>query len=128
MVIGKDVSVFERMKQNLKDSETEIDNLKNRIKIIEEENQHIKKQRDEILGDCGFAIDYKALNAFSIERMIARPNGNYKYDYEVTNIGYIIDGKIHEWCFSCSREIHERLVNGFLEYMRIRNQVEAKES
>jgi hypothetical protein len=128
MILGKDVSVFEEMKQNLKSKDDEIISLKNKIKAIEKENQNIKQQRDDFIADCGFVIDYKALNVFSIERVLVKSNSTYGYDREVTNIGYIIEDKILEWSFSCSRITHERLVKEFSEYMRVRNLVKAEES
>jgi hypothetical protein len=128
MILGKDVSVFEEMKQNIKSKDNEISNLKNRIKVLERENQGIRQQRDDFIADCGFVIDYKALNVFSIERVIVGSNSSYEYDREATNIGYIIGDKILEWSFSCSRVTHERLVKEFSEYMRVRNLVKAEES
>ena len=121
MITGKHAAEFEGLKSDIKSRENEISTLKDRIKAYEELIQELREQRDEIVAGCGFAIDYKALNVFSIERTVVPQDSEYKYDREATNIGYLIDGEVFEWCFRCSRETHERLVKEFNEYVKTRN-------
>lgn len=108
MLTGKDKKLFEKMKEDLKQRDTEILTLKHSLKRITD-------VRDEAIKNCGFSIDFENLNAFSIERMV-------QDEKEKTSIGYFVNGKVCEWCFFCSRETHERLVREFNEYVAKKHQ------
>jgi len=96
--------------------------MKNKIKNLEKEIDDLKNQRYDNIADCGFEIDFKELNVFSIEREII-PKDRYNRDNrEATTIGYKENGKLEEWNLSCSRETHERLVKEFKAYIRIKHQ------
>ena len=65
-----------------------------------------EQQKPEI----SFIVDWKSLNAFSLERVF---NGG-----ERTIIGYYNSEKhICEWVFHCSREKHEELAKQFSEHI-----------
>ena len=54
-----------------------------------------------------FELDFKAINAFSIERTV-------QGDQAVTIIGYKDkDGTIGQWTFQCSEEKHRQLAEQF---------------
>jgi len=110
------------LEQKIKDRGAEILCLKSDILDLQREIDDFKSTRDKIIEGCGFEIDYKGLDVFSIERTVVPKNNNQKYDREKTIIGYLVDGKINEWSFSCSRDIHERLVQEFKAYIRMKNQ------
>jgi predicted nucleic acid-binding Zn-ribbon protein len=111
------------LEQTILSREAEINSLKLYVKRLQGELDNIREARDDIVAECGFEIDYRGLNAFSIERTIVNKDKNQKYDREKTIIGHIVDGKINEWSFSCSRETHERLVKEFKDYIRLKHQV-----
>ena len=68
-----------------------------------------KEQADNVAG-CVFEINFAAINAFSIERIV-------RDGAEVTNIGYFdVRGAIQQWYFMCSRETHDRLAREFAVY------------
>jgi len=62
---------------------------------------------------CSF--DFKAMNAFSIERQY-----DFKLQTDVTVIGYVKNENIEEWCIHCSKESHEELVKKFNEFMSMK--------
>lgn len=93
---------------NLKEThQQEIDRYKIKIKQLETK---IEKLYSDELENSEFEVDFKAINAFSIER-IAKPDTNK------TIIGYIIKEKdcdcVKEWEFSCSAAQHQKLVEQF---------------
>lgn len=117
----KDEKIF-LLENNLKDKNAEILCLKSDLANLQKELDDLKNARHSIIEDCGFEIDYKGLDAFSIERTVVPKNKDQKFDREKTIIGHLVDGKINEWAFSCSRETHERLVQEFKAYIRMKNQ------
>ena len=58
------------------------------------------------------AVDFKAMNAFSIERVYIP-----KRNRVATLIGYIFNNEIREWVIYCSLENHEVLVVQFEDYV-----------
>jgi predicted nuclease with TOPRIM domain len=84
------------------DLQKEITDLKNDI-------EDIKK----ITYTSEVSIDFKKINAFSIERI-------FKGNYITTVVGYIsaADGKPKEWYFYCDEINHTRLVKEFNEYKK----------
>jgi hypothetical protein len=111
-----------RLALELKSKEADILTLKVGVKRLQDELDDFKNTRDDIIEDCGFEIDYKGLDAFSIERTVVLKDRDKKYDREKTVIGHLVDGKIQEWSFSCSRKTHERLVLELKSYIRMKNQ------
>jgi hypothetical protein len=55
-------------------------------------------------------IDFKKINAFSIERI-------FRNDIPQTNIGFILGNKTEEWCIDCDETQHNELVNSFRKHM-----------
>jgi len=96
--------------------------MENKIKNLESELCRLKNERYNVIENCGFEVDFKMLNAFSIEREIIPSDLTNRYDREVTTIGYKENGKLEEWNLSCSRETHERLVKEFKAYVLFKNQ------
>ena len=108
-------------------------NLKVELEDLKKENRRLKHTNDFYehtlrieMNAASFSVDWKAMNAFSIER-------NW-YDGALrTIIGYMLqepaihtegeDSKItykdvvREWYLHCSAEEHERLVKEFNEYV-----------
>jgi hypothetical protein len=101
MITGKDKSKFLLMVSDLEKDEQQIEMLNETIRRMKEKEGGIEK--------CGVSIEFGTINAFSIERNIVD-------DTEKTIIGYISEGRVHEWSLMCSRESHERLVKEFNEY------------
>jgi hypothetical protein len=95
--------------------------LENEVHDLKKENAQLKDvkesqiQRD--LDGSTFEFDFKALNAFSIERIADNKTPH-------TVIGYIRskceDGSINvgEWRFYCSQKEHNRLAEKFVEYTK----------
>lgn len=93
--------------------ENEIVNLKHYIASLEDKARK-----------CTFSFDFKAVNAFSVER-------NWNNGKVCTVVGYTVDeqtihdgGKIldkqivKEWYLYCSEEQHEKLVKEFNEHKK----------
>lgn len=99
-----------------KDLKDKVAKLERDNKALTEEVQGYKRQICTEVSNSGFAVNFKLLNAFSIERAVIEKNSEYHFDRGVTNIGYLIRGKMHEWIFECSLETHERLVKEFNQY------------
>ena len=123
MIIGqKDNEMVSELSHTINERDQEIALLKDRIKNLEKELDGIKKERYEQIAECSFEIDFKEFNVFSIERM-EKPKEAYEtFNREVTNIGYLIDGKPKEWIFYCTRETHEKIVEKYKSYISLRNQ------
>jgi hypothetical protein len=116
MIFGKDKVKLEQMTLELDDKKTVIENLKIDKNLLKDELEALKKERDYQVAECSFEINFRCINAFSIERLVLPKNSSQKYDTERTSIGYLTGGKIQEWVFCCSRETHERLVEEFKIY------------
>lgn len=106
-----------------------------RIKELETENKNLsyavdayKKRLEDEYSKASYSIDWKKINAFSIERMW--DNGTQK-----TVIGYMqqdpvvtTEGEgeskvtykdvVREWTLYCTHEEHQRLVKQFNEYVK----------
>lgn len=57
-----------------------------------ESAKEIIRSADESIGGSSMYVDFKEMNAFSIERNISK-------NKHVTIIGYIAENKIHEWSY-----------------------------
>lgn len=94
--------------------EDKVDSLKKEIARLKDVKQY-EFQKD--LDGSTFEFDFKALNAFSIERI-----ADNKIPHTV--IGYIKckseDGSIcvGQWLFYCSQKEHNRLAEKFVEYTK----------
>lgn len=88
--------------------------LAERDKLINSYVADVKRltraQEDKVIADCHaaeFVVDWKAMNAFSLER-----HGGEKEAYTI--IGYFDkDGCVDEWKFYCSLEQHNKLAQEF---------------
>jgi hypothetical protein len=87
------------------------------IHVLKNKNDSLTLVVDTLSYTCGqnnllcsvseFEINFKSINAFSIERAI-------KEKVLVTLIGYKdINGNVQVWFFRCSEETHKRLVKQF---------------
>jgi len=69
--------------------------------------------------DCDVAIDFKLMNAVSVERLFDSDDGMAK-----TVIGYKVGNEnqftIEEWSFYCSEEIHKKLIQQFNLYLELK--------
>lgn len=106
-------------------------NLKVELENLKKENERLKYANTEyqarLIGEmskASFSIDWKTMNAFSVER--GWDNGTHK-----TTIGYLLQEPVvvtegavttkdvvREWVLYCSAEEHERLVAEFNEYVK----------
>jgi hypothetical protein len=94
--------------------EDKVDSLKAEItRLRDTKDYEFKKDLD----GSTFEFDFKALNAFSIERIVDNKTPH-------TVIGYIRskceDGStnIGQWVFYCSQKEHNRLAEKFVEYTK----------
>lgn len=90
------------------------EDLTNKVLQLEADNKRLRSEVDEeILQDVHnstFVIDWKTMNAFSLERM-----GWLRQAYTV--IGYLQNGETREWKFYCSQEQHESLAKEFKKWI-----------
>lgn len=96
---------IKRLKADLEDRDQ-------RIELLQEQLAALRSEQDKAVVDCGLAVDWNRMNAFSIERMMqdGRP---------MTVIGYWEgpnDENVGEWSFRCNQDTHERLVEEFRQY------------
>jgi hypothetical protein len=106
-----------------------------RIKELETENKNLsyavgeyKKRLEDEYSKASYSIDWKKINAFSIERMW--DNGNQKtvigymqHDPVVTTEGegeskVTYKDVVREWTLYCTHDEHQRLVKQFNEYVK----------
>ena len=89
------------MKQLDKNKELldKIDDLQRKIDYL---NHHINNE----INASSFEPDFNAINVFSIER-------NINESKPCTIVGYILDNKVCEWYWYCSKEQHHKLVTQF---------------
>lgn len=88
-----------------------------RIEELERENDQLRKKLYEFTSanaDATHAVDWKSLDAFSIER-------HTRDVVPITVIGYWSDEEVKEWSFYCSLTEHERLVKEFNIYIKRKN-------
>ena len=111
--LKEEIELLTAREKELKDK---VAKLERDNKSLTEEVQGYKRQICTEVSNSGFAVNFKLLNASSIERAVIEKNSEYHFDRGVTNIGYLIEGKMHEWIFECSLETHERLVKEFNQY------------
>ena len=84
------------------------------IQSLQADLDRLRAEKDEEIrkdvNSAEFVIDWKNMDAFSIERM-----GDVKEAYTV--IGYwVVEGgerRVHEWKFYCSVEQHNKLAEEF---------------
>jgi proteasome assembly chaperone (PAC2) family protein len=81
-------------------------NLKVDLEDLKNENKRLKDVIKGEISNAAFSIDWKIMNAFSIER-------NYDHRSIKTIIGYFVNNVVHEWSLYCSADEHERLVKEF---------------
>jgi hypothetical protein len=88
------------------------------IKSLQADLDRLREEKaDEVRADvqsANFVIDWKVMNAFSVERM-----GDAKEAYTI--IGYWNKNEsglayVAEWKFYCSLEQHQKLAKEFSEY------------
>lgn len=95
--------------------------LENEVHDLKKENTRLKDTKEyefkKDLDGSAFEFDFKAVNAFSIERIVDNKTPH-------TVIGYIRskceDGSVNigEWRFYCSQKEHNRLAEKFVEYTK----------
>lgn len=112
-------------KVTLAEKNRRIDELQKDIENLKYANDVYKKRLETEMANASFAIDWDAMNVFSVERMWE--NGLPK-----TVLGYILaepviytEGDdqrvthkdvVREWTLYCSAETHEKLVAEFNEW------------
>lgn len=81
------------------------------IANAEKEDLRVELEAARVLGedDKNFALDFKKLNAISIERLVDINNRT------TTSIGYLVEGRtdVQEWTYRCNLATHQRLVQEF---------------
>lgn len=91
-----------------------INSASERIEALETENADLRRRLKlftDANADATHAVDWQALDAFSIER-------HTRNVVPVTVIGYWSDEEAKEWSFYCSLTEHERLVKEFNAYIK----------
>jgi len=83
----------------------------------EEQKQHLAKY--ERLGSYSASVDWKAMDAFSIERAYCKTVEGVP----VTIIGYRSGNNIREWILFTDKANHEKLVTEFNEYVKTKNNI-----
>lgn len=104
------------LEDKVKELEDKIRALKREYKELESTNKNLESElevlkdiRIDAIEECSFDIDFKKLNAISIERAMYGKR-------EKTVIGYLKHkDDIGQWNFTCSRETHNRLAEQFKE-------------
>lgn len=112
---------LEAAKRLNEDLKNKIERLENRIIEINKEAQDAEKAD---VAAATFAIDFKKMDVFSIERHI-------KNGVAVTIVGHFMNEPVkvnsdvytlnkitREWNLSCSQEMHEKLVAEFNEFKK----------
>lgn len=94
-----------------------IRDLENENARLKRENESLKANLEEINSDsfnAPVALDFKAMNAFSIERM---KDGSLPK----TVVGYLVIAgekrSVKEWYLYCSDQVHKDLVEKFNNYI-----------
>lgn len=88
----------------------ELEEARNTITELEARNRERENLHWEQIRKSDCEIDFKAINAFSIERTLNYMDEN---SVPVTVIRYINDKQICEWFIYCNDAIHAELVNKF---------------
>jgi hypothetical protein len=95
--------------------EAEVETLKREITRLKDTKEYEFKKD---LDGSAFEFDFKAVNAFSIERIVDNKTPH-------TVVGYIRgkceNGSVNvgEWRFYCSQKEHNRLAEKFAEYIKV---------
>ena len=79
---------------------------------IAELTKKLKEAKYEQVRDFKASVDWDAMQAFSIERVISTT-----HEVPVTCIGYKAEGKVKEWILFVNKEIHDALVEEFKQYV-----------
>jgi hypothetical protein len=100
--------ISDRVKE-LREEKKKHGELKIKYEILSKEYETIKNQTYNDIAECDFSVDFKKMNACSIERLLSNDNR------EVTIIGFIPKDcqGIKKWMLHCSRETHNALVEVF---------------
>ncbi len=80
---------------------------------IAELSKKLNEAKYEQVRDFKASVDWAAMQAFSIERVISTT-----HEVPVTCIGYKAENKVKEWILFVNKEIHDALVEEFKEYVR----------
>jgi hypothetical protein len=94
--------------------EAEVETLKREITRLKDTKDY-EFQKD--LDGSTFEFDFKALNAFSIERIVDNKTPHTVIGY---SRGTCQDGSVNigQWVFYCSQKEHNRLAEKFVEYTK----------
>lgn len=79
---------------------------------IAELTKKLKEAKYEQVRDFKASVDWDAMQAFSIERVISTT-----HEVPVTCIGYKAENKVKEWILFVNKEIHDSLVEEFKQYV-----------
>jgi hypothetical protein len=113
--------IFIESKPSRKELETKIESLE---KELDTYKQWWKNMIDTT-RDAEIAVDFAAIDAFSVERTIrdGLPTtiiGYLKGETEATEDGTILTNKgVKEWYYHCSDKRHQELVDKFKEYKNL---------
>jgi len=100
--------------KSIKELITENEKLKADNQELSQYKEWFTQQRELAAQPQSYAIDFAAINAFSIER------GVNQHDAPTTTIGWLDkEGRTNEWYFYCSQDTHEGLVRQFKFYKGI---------
>jgi len=91
----------------VKTLQAELEQANEKIKKLEQQ----LKQRPNDMDKASFNVDFRKINAFSIERSV-------RDHLPVTIIGHWVDGKVDQWYLYCSLSEHEKLVKDFEAHKR----------
>lgn len=100
--------------------------LQQKINSLEFQLEKYQKRLDTEFASASFSVDWKTMNAFSIERNISVTGEapktiiGYMMEEPVTTIEDNVTYKdvVREWSLYCSHQEHERLVAEFNEYKK----------
>jgi uncharacterized coiled-coil protein SlyX len=108
--IAKKESVLTSICNTIVAKETDVAKLETGIAEL---TKKLKEAKYEQVRDFNASVDWDAMQAFSIERVISTT-----HEVPVTCIGYKAENKVKEWILFVNKEIHDALVEEFKEYVR----------
>ena len=107
------INTKENLRNELAKANLNINVLKDKISELENNLDDYKKGIETQVEEFPVAVNFKKINAFSIERLF-----NITTKQFTTIIGCYVNNELKEWFLHCNDNMHEILVNEFNKYKK----------
>lgn len=115
---------YSKSKEEISNLKAQLDDLKTTNDQLAYANKVYRERLEAEYAQATYAVDFQAMNAFSVERMWDNGTQKTVIGYMLTEPVSVTEGTtttkdvVREWTLYCSHAEHQRLVEEFNQYVK----------